>query len=88
MSHETVTQHVTIGDLRSQGRLLEVGCDVCSHHLYLDPNTLPFADEQSVPLAFKRMKCSKCGTKLWDRMRPGQRAGYTRPDARIVGVTG
>lgn len=80
--------HGTIGDLRATGTWLEIGCEVCGHHVYVDPNNLPLADEQSVPLAFKRMKCSKCGTKLWDRSRPRQQCGYTRSDARVGGVAG
>ena len=54
--------HVTIGMLRRDRKLLECGC----------------YDSQSVPEAYRRMKCSKCGSrKVW-----------TRPDARVGGVTG
>lgn len=69
---------VTIGDLRSKGELLEVGCTKCWHVVYLDPHTLPLSDTQAVPTAFSRFRCSKCGEK----------AGYTRPDARVQGVDG
>lgn len=68
------TRHVTIGDLRRSRMLLEVGCEACGHCVYIDPETLPFYDDQSVPLAHKRMRCNKCGRK--DR-------GYSRPDARV-----
>lgn len=70
--------HVTIGRLKQDKKLLECGCYACQHHSYLDPHQLPFDDSQSVPEAYRRMKCSKCGSKnVW-----------TRPDARVEGVTG
>lgn len=69
---------VTMGDLRSKRQLLEVGCTKCWNVRYLDPSTLPFPDTQAVPTAHRRMRCSRCGEK----------AGYSRPDARVVGVDG
>lgn len=70
--------HVTMGMLRRDRKLLECGCYSCRHHSYLDPAQLPFDDSQSVPEAHRRMKCSKCGS----------RTVWTRPDARVQGVTG
>lgn len=69
---------VTIGNLRKDGKLLEVGCTRCWNVQYLDPRKLPFGDHVAVPTAYQRMKCSRCGEK----------AGYSRPDARIGGVSG
>lgn len=58
--------------------MLEVGCTKCGNVRYLDPTTLPLPDTQGVPTAFRRFRCSKCGEK----------AGYSRPDARVPGVDG
>ena len=68
---------VTIGELRRTGKLLEVGCTKCWRVAYVDPNTLPFPDAEPVPTVHRRMKCS-CGEK----------GGYSRPDARVMGVDG
>ena len=67
------TGPVTIGDLRSKGQALEVGCTKCGHHVYVDPHKVPFPDHQSVPDAYRRMRCSRCGEK----------AGYSRPNCRV-----
>ena len=69
---------VTIGDLRRKGELLEVGCTKCWNVRYVDAVTLPFHGNMAVPEAYRRMRCSKCGEK----------AGYSRPDARVRGVSG
>ena len=66
---------VTIGDLRRNGKLLEVGCRRCWNVRYLDPKQLPFGDLQPVPEAHRRMKCSMCGA--------GGEQCYSRPDARV-----
>lgn len=73
-----MTCPVTIGDLRRKGELLEVGCTKCWHVAYVDPHQLPFHGNVGVPDAYRRMKCTKCGS----------RAGYSRPDARTGGVDG
>jgi hypothetical protein len=77
-STEAMTGPVTIGDLRREGKALEVGCTKCWHVVYMDPRNLPFHDDQAVPAAYQRMKCSRCGAK----------AGYSWPDGRVGGVTG
>lgn len=69
---------VTIGDLRRNNQLLEVGCARCPRTIYLDAAQLPFDDTAAVPTLHTRMKCSVCGAK----------ASYSRPDARIAGVAG
>jgi len=72
------TRPVTIGDLRRIGQLLEIGCTKCWNVRYLDSHTLPFPDYRAVPAVHNRMKCSACDAV----------AGYSRPDARVGGVTG
>ena len=74
----TTNGPVTIGDWRPTGTALEVGCTRCWNVRYVDPVGLPFHGNMAVPEAYKRMRCSRCGEK----------AGYSRPDARIGGVTG
>lgn len=65
--------HVTIGDLKRERRLLEVGCQGCSRHAYVDPGSLGVSDGQSVPLLAKRLRCARCGTRNDAIHSPGQR---------------
>jgi hypothetical protein len=72
------TDHVNIGTLRRLHQLIEVGCDRCSHVVYVDPRALPFHGLTAVEDSYRRMRCSICG----------QKPSYSRPDARVIGVAG
>jgi hypothetical protein len=83
---------VTIGDLRREGKLLEIGCMACNRHLYLDPASIDLPDHQPVPTAAARLVCSVCGAS---NRRAGEQASgglrhpiWARPDVRVPGVTG
>ena len=52
---------VTVGDLRRNGELLEIGCMACNPHLYVDPASIRLSDNQPVPPAAERLVCSVCG---------------------------
>ena len=61
---------VTIGDLRRDGKALEVGCLNCDRHGYFDPHALAL----SVRLTADRLRCNRCGfrntatsVKVWVR---------------------
>ncbi|MBK8084939.1 MAG: hypothetical protein IPK28_14570 [Devosia sp.] len=56
-----LTRHVTIGDLRRGGALLEFVCSRCGDSRLFDPATLPFGNLQAVATAHRRMHCSVCG---------------------------
>jgi len=65
---------VTIGDLRRDGKALEIGCMNCNRHGYFDANTLALPDALPVPNTANRLKCSRCGfrntstsVKAWAR---------------------
>ena len=57
----TAFKPVTIGDLRRKGHVLEVHCN--SRFKELVSTRVPFDDEQPVPTAGRRFKCSRCGGK-------------------------
>jgi hypothetical protein len=63
----------TLGDLRRQGKLIEVVCTKCGHAYYVDPRELPFSDRERVSNVHKRLKCPKCRAF----------SGYSRVDARL-----
>ena len=73
------TGPVTIGDLRRDGRALEIGCMNCSRHGYFDPHAFALPDTLPVPETADRLRCNRCGfrntlssVKVW-----------ARPDARV-----
>ena len=75
---------VTMGDLRRDGKALEIGCLNCDRHEYVDANSIKLPDEYPVPKIADRLRCSRCGfrnsatsAKVW-----------ARPDARPLGVNG
>jgi hypothetical protein len=42
---------VTIGDLKREGRLLEIGCMACNRHLYVDPaGAIPYVSREDSQL--------------------------------------
>ena len=54
---------VTLSTLRRTNRVLEAHCNECAHFTELDAKTLPFDDDQPVPTAGRRMKCSRFGSR-------------------------
>jgi len=77
---------VTIGDLRRDGKALEIGCMNCDRHGYFAPRTLALPDTLPVPEAAARLRCSRCGfrsnptaVKVWARLdaRPPAMADIT-----------
>ncbi len=75
---------VTIADLASSGKLLEVGCMACSRHVYIDPISLGLPGSLPVPKVAGRLACSRCGGLNQPTLYPI----WARPDARVAGVTG
>jgi hypothetical protein len=71
---------VTIADLIAQGKLLEVACQRCSRHQYIDARSLPVEPTQPVPTLARRLRCIRCNA------RNGNTAAefwiWARPDAR------
>jgi len=72
---------VTIGDLRRQGKALEIGCLNCNRHEYVDASSIALPDSYPVPKIADGLRCSRCGfrnsatsSKVW-----------ARPDARPPG---
>jgi hypothetical protein len=54
-------RHVSIGDLRRSGGLLEFACSHCGARRLFHPSHLPFGDLQPIVTAHRRMNCSSCG---------------------------
>jgi hypothetical protein len=52
---------VTLGDLRSAGKLIWCYCNACCRERDLSPDALPLADDVPVMLIGKRMRCQGCG---------------------------
>ena len=77
-TNSLISDPVTIGDLRREGKLLEVWCSSCRRIAYVDPKELPLPDAQPVPKAWRHFRCDTCH----------ERAGYSRPDARVIDVDG
>jgi hypothetical protein len=77
---------VTLGDLASDGKLLEVECSACrpSRHLYIEPLSLRLPKRLPVPDVADHLVCSVCGARNDELKRPI----HARPDARVPGVTG
>jgi hypothetical protein len=75
---------VTIADLASGGKLLEIGCLACSRHVFLKPAILGLPGSLPVPKAASRLACSSCGAINQETWHPI----WARPDARVSGVTG
>ena len=73
---------VTIGDLKRDGKLLEIGCLGCGRHLYVDPAGAGLPDDLPVPKAAARLACSGCGAINQPTWHPI----WARPDARVPGV--
>ena len=69
---------VTLGDLRQDGKLLELGCYACRLHIYIDPAVIALPAATPVPAACDLMKCPQCGA---ENPEPGHPI-WTRPDAR------
>ena len=72
---------VTIGDLRRDGRALEIGCQNCDRHEYVDPHTLKLWNDLPVPDVAQRLRCSRCGFKNTEIAH----LIWARPDARVSG---
>ena len=75
---------VTIGDLRRDGKALEIGCMNCDRHGYFDLHTLALPDTLPVPETADHLRCSGCGfrntatsVKVW-----------AKPDARTPDAGG
>ena len=69
---------VTLGDLRQNGKLLELGCYACRLHLYVDPADIALPAHLAVPAACDFLKCPQwpCGkfrTRISD-LDPARRA--------------
>jgi hypothetical protein len=77
---------VTIGDLVSQGKLLEVHCSSCrpERHLYIDAGSLGLPKRMPVPEVASHLVCSCCGARNSETSTPI----WARPDARVSGATG
>jgi hypothetical protein len=58
-----MTEHVTLADLRHEGKLLWVYCRHCGHERDLNPATVPLHRNTPVPDVAKHMKCSNCGSR-------------------------
>jgi hypothetical protein len=54
---------VTLGDLACERRLLWFFCRSCSYEREIAPRSLGLSDDQVVPTAGQRHKCSRCGSK-------------------------
>ncbi len=54
---------VILADLAREGRLLWCYCRSCSYEREVEPRSLGLPDEQPVPTAGQRLKCSRCGSK-------------------------
>ena len=54
---------VTVGDLAREGRLLWCYCVACGYEREIGPLSVGFEEDQPVPTAGKRMKCSQCGSR-------------------------
>jgi Zn finger protein HypA/HybF involved in hydrogenase expression len=54
---------VTIGDLAAEGRLLWCYCCACGYEREVEPRSLGLGDDQPVPTAGQRLKCSQCGSR-------------------------
>lgn len=72
---------VTVGDLRRDGKALEIGCLNCSRHEYVDPNSIKLPDGLPVPKVADRLRCTRCGF----RNSPTSSKVWARPDARPPG---
>jgi hypothetical protein len=77
---------VTIGDLVSQGKLLEVHCGSCrpERHLYINADSLDLPKRMPVPEVANHLVCSVCGAKNSNTYHPI----WARPDAGVPGTTG
>jgi hypothetical protein len=64
---------MTIGDLRRQGKMLEVVCTQCWHVLFLSPARLTLHGNILASDAHHRLRCAKCGAK----------AGYSRAQTSL-----
>ena len=87
--HRAMPNPVTIGDLKRDGKLLEIGCLGCGRHVYVDAASCGLPQSLPVPNAAARLVCSACGAR--NRPVPDPRIGlscpiYARPDARAPGV--
>ena len=69
---------VTLGGLRQDGKLLELGCYECRLHMYVDPALIALPDPTPVPAICDRLKCPQCGV---ENAEPGYPI-WCRPDAR------
>ena len=74
------TGPVTIADLIFDGILLEVCCEHCSRHEYIDPASIVVEPLQPVPTLAKRLRCTKCNARNGDTA--SEHWIWARPDAR------
>ncbi len=73
---------LTIGDLKRDGKLLEIGCLGCGRHIYVDAARAGLPEWLPVPEAAARLVCSQCGALN----QPTSHPIWARPDARARGV--
>jgi hypothetical protein len=69
---------VTMGDLRRNGKALEIGCMNCNRHEYVDPHSIKLPDELPVPKVADRLRRTRCGF----RNSPASSKVWARRDAR------
>jgi hypothetical protein len=75
---------VTLGDLKREGRRLEIGCLSCHFHDYVPVQRVRLPDDTPSPRAGDRMACPGCGRRNTEAGHPL----WTRPDARQPGFGG
>ena len=69
---------VTLDDLITLGKRLEIGCFVCRLHIYIDCADLLLPGETAVPDIAGLLRCPQCGA---ENAEPGYPI-WVRPDSR------
>ena len=63
ISHMPHYAPVTIADLLEVDAKLMAFCSKCGHHGRIEPATLPFKADMTVPGLAGRFRCSRCGSR-------------------------
>lgn len=64
MPPKTTTQPVTLGDLKTEGRLVWVYCLDCCLEREFEPEAIPLPLDTPVPEVGRKLKCKACGGRL------------------------
>lgn len=77
------TDAVTLAELSRNGRMLEVGCNICHRHLFIPPSSLKLSQRLPLLEVANHLTCSQCGARNTELKTPI----WARSGAQISGET-